>query len=122
MADMTLGGGMPSFKFPCTVSPAIARDDAFWRVHAAWRAAEEEWEVLHLDDDLEDPFSEALFELAEERRRAMFRHPASTATAILAKFDAWREVGFTEWTQPGDGIGDLIERDLRTLAGIEAAG
>lgn len=121
MADMTLGGGMPSFKFPCTVSPALARDDTFWRAHSTWRAIEDAFEALPTWPD-EDPVAAAMLDRATEARDHMFRHPIATATAILAKFEAYREGACPDWTLDGESIPDLIERDLRTLAGIEAAG
>jgi hypothetical protein len=122
MAALPLSGDPRPFKISDGLAPLRAKDAQFWLALAAWRAAEDDFLSWPGYPD-ECAKAAELLALAAAKRRAMFGIRVKTASALLVKFEALRELGaaglIDSELSGGFTIGDLIQFDLERLSTAE---
>ncbi len=121
MTDAPKGPDAGRFNLSALFCAPDARDHEFWRLHAAWREAEDDFEAGPFDGD--DPEGEALLDIATELRDAMFGQGVFSAMALLAKLEAVRDGGpssLMDMKLPsGFTVFDVIRFDVERLAKAE---
>lgn len=123
MAEKALGGGAFPFKIPVGLDAIKARDAEFWRAHAAWRLAIDDFEI-HPGYPDKCPQSAALLNRSDALFEAMMCIAVRTAGALFMKYDALREggCGLDRQIHPAYTAGDVLAWDLERLLKFEMFG
>lgn len=112
------------FNIPEGFDAIKARDAEFWRRHACWQLAEDDFKAWGGETD-ECPHGLLLFNRADDLRDIMLSMPVRTAAALTMKLDAVRQDGFGSIIADlpcGMTIAEVIAADVERLAKFEMFG